>query len=48
MSFNPFQGKDVFGSLGIAVKASNIWWSIQSLGETTDLTDQDGSGRINP
>jgi len=27
------------GSLGIAVKAPNIWWSIQSLGETTDLTD---------
>jgi hypothetical protein len=30
----------IFGSLGIAVKAPNIWWSIQSLGETTDLTDQ--------
>jgi hypothetical protein len=29
-----------FGSLGIAVKAPNIWWSIQSLGKTTDLTDQ--------
>jgi len=28
------------GSLGIAVKAPNIWWSIQSLGKTTDLTDQ--------
>jgi len=28
-----------YGSLGIAVKAPNIWWSIQSLGETTDLTD---------
>jgi hypothetical protein len=27
-----------FDSLGIAVKALNIWWSIQSLGETTDLT----------
>jgi hypothetical protein len=26
--------------LGIAVKAPNIWWSIQSLGKTTDLTDQ--------
>jgi hypothetical protein len=29
-----------FGSLGIAVKSPNIWWSIQSLEETTDLTDQ--------
>jgi Kef-type K+ transport system membrane component KefB len=33
-------GSAILGSLGIAVKAPNIWWSIQSLGKTTDLTDQ--------
>jgi hypothetical protein len=31
---------EIKGSFGIAVKATNIWWSIQSLKETTDLTDQ--------
>jgi len=34
------QSMPISGSLGIAVKAPNIWWSIQSLGKTTDLTDQ--------
>jgi hypothetical protein len=38
--FGSFNLAKSFGSLGIAVKAPNIWWSIQSLGKTTDLTDQ--------